>query len=215
MSLLRRSTLPNAITVGRVILAPAVAILVFVPTFGARLLAFILFLIAAVSDLWDGYLARKHGWISNFGKLMDPLADKLLLVATFVPIYILSHRAGPVGSLPYWGVMPLWVMVVIFGREALITIMRAVAARRGAVVPAGKLGKYKAFTQNIAIGSILLWYALETAAIRHRWSGPLWEGWQLFHGTVLAVVLLGAVALTLYSLVVYLRSWRTMVREAA
>src|SRR5690606_12787865 len=107
MSLLSRSTIPNVITVGRVILAPVVAFLVFVPSFGARLLAFILFVVAAVSDLWDGYLARKHGWISDFGKLMDPLADKLLLVATFVPFYILSHRAGPVGSLPYWGDLPL------------------------------------------------------------------------------------------------------------
>lgn len=215
MSLLSRSTIPNVITVGRVILAPVVAFLVFVPSFGARLLAFILFVVAAVSDLWDGYLARKHGWISDFGKLMDPLADKLLLVATFVPFYILSHRAGPVGSLPYWGDLPLWVLLVVFGRELLITIMRMVAARRGSVVPAGKMGKWKALSQNIASGAILLWYALQTEAHAEGWAGPFWDFWQVFHGVVLALVLLVSVALTVLSLVVYLWNWRAMVREAA
>ncbi|HEX6940733.1 MAG TPA: CDP-diacylglycerol--glycerol-3-phosphate 3-phosphatidyltransferase [Longimicrobiales bacterium] len=215
MPLLRRSTLPNVITVGRVALAPVVAVLVFVPSFGARLLSFIFFLVAAFSDLWDGYLARKHGWISNFGKLMDPVADKLLLAATFIPFYILSHGSGPIGALPYWGVMPAWVLVVVFGRELLITIMRMVAARRGAVIPAGKMGKWKALSQNIFSGSVLLWYALGTAAIEQGWSGPFWEFWQVFHGSVLALMLLVAVALTLLSLAVYLRSWRAMVREAS
>lgn len=214
MSLLRRSTLPNAITVGRVVLAPAVFLLVFMPDAGARMLAFVLFLVAAFSDLWDGYLARKHGWISDFGKLMDPLADKLLMIATFIPFYILSHRPGPVGSLPYWGVMPLWVLIVVFGREVLITVMRARAARRGAVIPAGKAGKYKALSQNIFSGSVLLWYALQTAALENGWSGAFWDAWQVFHGSVLALVLLAAVILTLYSLGVYLWNWRAMVREA-
>ena len=215
MSLLRSSRLPNAITIARVAMAPAVAALIFVPTFGARPLGFILFLIAAVSDLWDGYLARKHGWISNFGKLMDPLADKLLIVATFIPVYIVSHGPGPIGSIPYWGVMPLWVLLVVFGREVIITAMRAAAARRGTVVPAGKSGKYKAFVQNIAVGSILLWYALQTGALQEGWTGGFWTFWQAFHGAVLALALLVAVVLTLYSLVDYLWSWRSMVREAA
>jgi|SRR5690606_19349363 len=209
-----RSTLPNVITVGRVVLAPIVMFLVFVPTFRARLIAFVLFVIAALSDLWDGYLARKHGWISDFGKLMDPLADKLLLIATFVPFYIISHRPGPVGSLPYWGMLPLWVIVVIFGREVLITIMRAIAARRGAVVAAGRAGKHKAFFQNIFSGSVILWYALQTKALVEGWSGWLWKAWQAFHGAVQAVLLLVAVVLTVYSLLVYLKGWRSMVREA-
>ena len=89
---LRPSTLPNLITVARIVLAPVIFILLFVPTFSARLVAFVLFLMAAFSDLWDGHLARKHGWISDFGKLVDPIADKLLLAATFLPFYILSHR---------------------------------------------------------------------------------------------------------------------------
>lgn len=215
MSLLDRSALPNVITVGRMLLAPLIFFLIFVPSTGARLLAFVLFVVAAVSDLWDGYLARKHGWISNFGKLMDPLADKLLLVATFIPFYIISHRSGSVGALPYWKVMPLWVVLVIFGREALITIMRGIAARRGRVIPAGKAGKYKAFVQNFFSGTTILWYALQTGAEQGGWSSTFWRLWEGFHGAVLALTLLAAVVLTIYSLVVYLWNWRAMGRNAS
>jgi hypothetical protein len=94
MTLWQRSTLPNIITVGRIAMAPLVGLLLFVPTFTARFIAWLLFLIAAFSDLWDGHLARKYGWISEFGKLVDPIADKLLLASTFVPFYILSQRAA-------------------------------------------------------------------------------------------------------------------------
>ena len=87
--------LPNLITVARIILAVVVIPLLFVDRFGARLLAFMIFLVAAFSDLWDGYLARSRGLITDLGKLLDPIADKLLLVATFVPFYLLSHRARP------------------------------------------------------------------------------------------------------------------------
>lgn len=214
MSLFRRSTLPNAITVGRIVLAPAILLLLLDEDAGTRLLSFGLFLVAAASDLWDGYLARKHGWISDFGKLVDPIADKLLLVVTFVPFYLLSHRAGA-QPLPLWRTLPLWVLLVVFGRELLITLLRALAARRGIVIPAGRAGKYKALTQNIFIGTTILWYALESAAREGSWTGRLWQAWQVFHGTVLAVTLLAAVALTVYSLGVYLWGWRSLVKQVA
>ena len=83
--------IPNIITVARIALCPVIFVLIFVPTFTARFIAWILFLIAAFSDLVDGSLARKHGWISDFGKLWDPVADKMLVVATFIPFYILSN----------------------------------------------------------------------------------------------------------------------------
>ncbi|HET9985519.1 MAG TPA: CDP-diacylglycerol--glycerol-3-phosphate 3-phosphatidyltransferase [Longimicrobiales bacterium] len=214
MPLFRRSTLPNAITVGRIVLAPAILLLLLDEDASARLLAFVLFLIAAFSDLWDGYLARKHGWISDFGKLVDPIADKLLLVVTFVPFYVLSHRANA-QPLPLWRTLPLWVVLVVFGRELLITVIRALAARRGIVIPAGKAGKYKALAQNIFIGTTIFWYALESAARENGWAGRGWEAWKSFHGAVLAVTLLAAVALTVYSLVVYLWGWRSLVKQVA
>ncbi len=207
MGLLRPSALPNVITVGRLVMAPIVFVLVFVPTFTARIVAFVLFLAAALSDLWDGYLARKHGWISDFGKLVDPLADKLLLVATLVPFYILSHSGRPVGTIPGWGGLPLWIVLLIFGREALVTILRSVAARHGHILAAGASGKQKAVFQNIFIGSVLVWYALQTAAAKYHWHGWFWDRWQIFHAAVLNATLAIAVLLTLWSLIVYLRSW--------
>ncbi|MGQ0562054.1 MAG: CDP-alcohol phosphatidyltransferase family protein [Gemmatimonadota bacterium] len=207
---MKRSTIPNAITVARIALCPAVAFLIFVPTFTARLIAFILFLVAAFSDLVDGHLARKHGWISDFGKLLDPIADKLLLVTTMLPIYVLSQRDVASGELPLIGELPLWIVLVIFGREALITAIRAAAARKGIVIPAGKAGKHKAVWQNIFIGTSIFWLALRSAALAHAWSGGFWSFWQQLHGTVFIGSLVVAVALTLYSLVVYLWSWRKL-----
>jgi CDP-diacylglycerol--glycerol-3-phosphate 3-phosphatidyltransferase len=214
MPLFQRSTLPNAITVARIALTPVVYVLLFVPTFAARFTAFIVFLIAAFSDLWDGYLARKHGWISNFGKLVDPLADKLLLVSTFIPFYILSRRDSPDAPLPLLGELPLWVLLVIFGRELLVTLIRSYAARGGIVIAAGGSGKLKAVFQNIFIGTTIFWYALQSAAHNQGWSGIWWERWQIFHGTVFTLTLAVALWLTVYSFVVYLIEWRRLLRAA-
>ncbi len=207
---LERSTIPNLITVGRIVLAPVVTGLLFVPSFGARILAWILFLIAAFSDLCDGYLARKHGWISDFGKLVDPLADKLLLVCTFLPFYLISQRPGPENALPLIGSLPLWVILVIFGREALITLLRSYAASRGTIIPAGRAGKQKAVFQNIFVGVTILWYALQSAALRNDWHGSFWADWQTFHGWFFLITLVLAVYFTVYSMFVYLLSWRTL-----
>lgn len=213
--MLRPSTLPNAITVTRIGLAPVIFALLFMPTFGARVAAFVLFLLAAFSDLWDGHLARKHGWISNFGKLLDPIADKLLLVATFLPFFILSHRPGPVNGLPLIDQLPLWVLLVVLGREALVTFIRSVAARRGQVIPAGKAGKLKAVFQNIFIGTTILWYALRVAGAERGWRGWFWGAWQGLHATVLLVTLAIAVGLTVWSMLVYLWGWRRGLRAVA
>ena len=211
---LERSALPNIITVARILVTPFVFILILPTSAQARLAAFTLFVIAALSDLWDGYLARKHGWISDFGKLMDPIADKLLLVATFVPFYIVSHRPGQLAALPFWGTLPLWVLLVVLGREVLITVLRTIAARQGLVLPAGQAGKIKAFTQNVFIGATILWYALRVAAETGGWTSPWWEGWMWFHGAVLALMLLIAVLLTLYSMTIYLVQWYRLSRAA-
>lgn len=208
MPFLRARSLPNIITIARVLAAPGVFILLFVPGFAAKILAFSLFVLAAMSDLWDGYLARKYGWISEFGQLLDPIADKLLLVATFVPFYVLSHRDAPVGTLPWIGEFPLWIVLLVFGREVLVTLLRSVAARRGLILPAGRAGKQKAVFQNIFSGSVIFWYALQAAASEHAWEGFLWNRWQAFHGAVVLSTLTIAVVLTLQSLVVYLLHWK-------
>lgn len=202
-----RSSLPNIITVGRIVVTPAVFLLLLPESALSRSLAFLLFLAAAISDVWDGYLARKHGWISDFGKLWDPIADKLLVAATFIPFWIISHRSGPLAELPYWDVLPLWVVIVIFGRELLITIVRSVLASRGRVLPAGRVGKNKAVSQNIFIGSTIFWYAMVVAAERGGWTSGFYELFRAFAGLVVGASLLVAVVLTIYSMLVYLYQW--------
>ncbi|HUF50920.1 MAG TPA: CDP-alcohol phosphatidyltransferase family protein [Longimicrobiales bacterium] len=214
MPLLQRSTLPNAITTARIVMAPMVGALLFLPTFTARFIAWLLFLIAAFSDLWDGHLARKHGWISDFGKLVDPIADKLLLLTTFVPFYILSHSDSPHGRLVVLGEMPLWIMLVIFGRELLITLIRAIVARRGIVIPAGRSGKLKAVFQNLFVGTAIAWLAANSLAINNGWTAHRnWTYWTYFHGFVFVTSLTIAIALTVYSLGVYLYQWRRLLQQ--
>jgi CDP-diacylglycerol---glycerol-3-phosphate 3-phosphatidyltransferase len=210
MPLLEWRTLPNAITVARIVLAPVVGLLLFVPTFTARLAAWLLFLIAAFSDLWDGHLARKYGWISDFGKFVDPIADKLLLATTFIPFYMLSHSGNPHGQLVAIGAMPAWILIVIFGREILITVIRSIAARQGNVIPAGASGKLKAVFQNIFVGTAIAWLAINSMAINRGWATQAWEYWKVFHGFVFLASLGIAIFLTLYSLVVYLWQWRRL-----
>jgi CDP-diacylglycerol---glycerol-3-phosphate 3-phosphatidyltransferase len=216
MPLFEPRAIPNVITVGRVVLAPVVFALIMIEGFWPRLLSFVLFLTAAFSDLFDGYLARRHGWVSDFGKLMDPLADKLLLVATFVPFYLISNRPDPATDLPWWGPLPAWILAVVFGREVLVTVVRQVAARRGRVIPAGGAGKLKAVFQNIFSGAALFWYALQSGAASWGWDGAFWDAWQAWlHGPVVAITLAIAVALTVASMVIYLVAWRKPLREGA
>jgi len=208
-----RWTLPNIITVVRIVAAPAVLVLALAPSVSARAFAFLLFVAAALSDVWDGYLARKHGWITDMGKLLDPLADKLLLVATFIPFFLISRRPGGLEEVPWWGPLPVWVVVVIFGRELGITLFRSWASRRGVVIAAGKSGKQKALFQNLFSGALLLWYPVQQHAMAQGWSGGSWQAWAAFHRALVALTLAVAVLLTVYSAVDYLWRHRAMVRD--
>lgn len=201
----RRVNLPNTITTLRVVLAPLVAALLLQPRASARLVAGIVFLVAALSDLVDGALARRRGEITDFGKLVDPIADKLLLVATLVPFWILTTRQPELGGLPIFGSIPLWTLVVFFGRETLITMLRTRSARRGRIVPAMQIGKHKALAQSIFIGSMIVWLAFRTEVIERGWSGSFTRFWTGLNGWFTTVSLTVALALTIVSLVVYVR----------
>lgn len=206
--------LPNAITLGRIALAALLAPMLLVDSFGVRIAAFAVFLVAAFSDLVDGKLARSRNLITDFGKLVDPLADKLLLVATFVPFYWLSHGGEPTPFPWITNKLPWWILAIIFGRELFITVFRGYAAKRGIVLAAGKAGKLKAVFQNIAIGSVILWYALLSASREHGWDTRFWNGfWVPFHRLFAIAALSIAVALTVVSLAIYLQSFRRLGME--
>lgn len=171
------------------------------------------FLIAALSDLADGALARQRGEVTDFGKLVDPIADKLLLVASLVPFYLLTSAQPELGRIPLFGGVGLWILIVIFGREIAVTWMRTGAARRGFVLPAQPSGKYKAFSQNVFIGAMILWLAFRTEAVSAGWSGPLNAFWEFFHGWFTTISLIVALGLTIYSFTVYLAVFQRLPRE--
>lgn len=210
MSRSRRLTLPNVITLARIGVCPVLFVLILAPGTGARLGAFALFVVAGLSDVWDGYLARKYDLVTDIGKLLDPLADKLLLAVTFVPFYMISHRPGTVDDVPLWGPLPLWVIVVIFARELFITGFRSWAARQGVIIAAGRSGKHKALIQSLFIGGFLLWLPLAQMALDANWSGSLWITWSLFHRVWVGITLLLAVILTVYSMLDYLWRYRSL-----
>lgn len=132
--------LPNKLTMGRIFAIP-VFIVVFLMDF--RIAAAVIFILAAVTDMLDGHIARKHNLVTNFGKLMDPLADKLLVMSALICMVEVGDVAG-------------WMVVVILGREFIITGMRQVAAAQGIVIAAGTTGKIKTITQMIAIPLLIL-----------------------------------------------------------
>lgn len=199
--------LPNAITALRIVLAPVTALLLLQPSAASRLLAMGVFLVAALSDLADGALARQRGEITDFGKLWDPIADKLLLVATLIPFYVVTQANPALGRLPVFGSIGLWVLVVFFGREIVVTWLRTRAARRGVVVAARRSGKYKAFAQNVFIGSMILWLAYRSDVLATG-TERFGSGWGAFHGWFTSVSLAVAIILTVFSFFVYWFAFR-------
>ncbi len=202
--------LPNVITVGRIVACPAIFVLALSPSVAARFAAFVLFVGAGLSDLWDGYLARKHGWITDVGKLLDPLADKLLLVSTFIPFYLISHREGEAGLIPWWGALPIWVLIVILGRELLVTLFRHWAVRQDVVIAAGTSGKYKTLLQNLFSGGLLLWYPLQEFFNAQGLANFPYRTFVQVHSAWIGVTLALALILTIYSMVDYLWTYRAL-----
>src|ERR1051325_1240859 len=202
--------LPNALSAARIVATPLIAALPMLDSSALRLPAFVLFVFAAVTDYVDGYLARSRKQETDLGRLLDPLADKLLLVGTFVPMFLLAKRypfitpLGPVG-------LPLWIVLVVLGREVFMTVFRQMAARRGVVIAAIRSAKWKTGFQLIWQGSAYCWFwAATLAAEKHVENAVAWRDFALFNGTVGTIMMAGAVYLTIYSLIVYMRSFSSV-----
>jgi len=206
--------LPNGLTVARIVVTPLIAALPFVETQTARLVAFFLFLAAAITDWFDGHLARVRRQETDLGKMLDPLADKLLLVGTFVPMYFLAHEhpfLTPAGEYD----LPWWVVAIILGREAIMTWFRQVAARRGVVIAAIRAAKVKTTIQLIWAGAAYCWFWLDTLITDRGWTGPISLTFGMILGSIGALAMLLAIALTLYSLLIYLRDYGHVLRAPA
>jgi len=151
--------LPNKLTVSRIILAPIFLALLLVDDVTARALALLTFVIAALTDLYDGYLARRTGVVTGFGKFMDPLADKILTSSAFVAFVALGYAR-------------VWMVLPIVVRELFITGLRSVAAYRGQMIRPSFLAKIKTFLQMLVIVLILGYVNLVTFAAPLGWSWP-------------------------------------------
>lgn len=133
---------PNLLTVLRILLVPVIVVALLAETPNGDTLAAVVFAFAAFTDGLDGYIARSRGSVTNFGKLMDPLADKLLIIAPLVLLVSLGRLAA-------------WVAMVIIAREFAVTALRMVAAERGMVISASPLGKVKTIVQVLAIFALI------------------------------------------------------------
>jgi CDP-diacylglycerol--glycerol-3-phosphate 3-phosphatidyltransferase len=208
-------TLPNILTVARIALTPVIALLPFIQGAGPKLIAFVVFLAAAISDIYDGKLARRRKEVTDLGKLLDPIADKLLLFATLVPIYWITRYPMRQYEIPWWGNLPLWVALLLIGRELFMTGFRWFAKRRGVVIAAQRAGKLKTVIQDVFIGATILWFAWKDLAAERGWrQGWLGALWERIHGTVVAVTLAIAILITLYSLGHYLYRYRSLFRTS-
>jgi len=137
--------LPNTLTLIRIAFIPVLFCLLFSPGKTAGLFAAICFLVASLTDFLDGFLARKRNSITRIGKILDPLADKLLVTVCLIMLIPLHN-------------VDAWIVVILVSREIAITGLRGVAAVEGLIIPAGTLGKKKTVVQIVAIIFLLLHY---------------------------------------------------------
>jgi CDP-diacylglycerol--glycerol-3-phosphate 3-phosphatidyltransferase len=143
-------TLPNLLSFFRIGIIP---VLVYLLTFTDRVsavLAAALFLIASVTDYFDGYFARRNRSVSDLGKILDPLADKLMVLSVLIMLAAMDRPGEPS--------VPAWLVVVIIARESAVTVIRGIALSEGIVIQAETLGKYKFILQAFAVVGLLIHY---------------------------------------------------------
>ena len=188
--------LPNQLTIARIVLTFFFIYFISQDGFVAMLTASVIFTIASLTDWGDGYIAKKYNLISDFGKLMDPIADKFLILAAFLA-FIRMHLVED------------WMVVLILGREIIITGLRLFALSKGKVLSAERAGKHKTVSQMVAIFTILAFLVIKEYLISTttQWSADieLWWGFDIY------VLMLITVALTLISGLSYLWSNRKLI----
>ncbi len=134
---------PNLLTLLRVLSIPALVVALLTEFKGKEIVSFIIFFLAALTDMLDGFLARRKKQITAFGQLMDPIADKLLVASALICLVEL-------------GAVPAWMVVIIIGRELAVSGFRAVAASKGVNIAASVLGKIKMISEAVTICLLIL-----------------------------------------------------------
>ena len=180
-------TLPNKLTIMRILFIPAIVIIFYIPYLRenyifksvsyANFIDAILFVLASLTDMLDGKIARKYNLVTTFGKFADPLADKCLV---FTALFLLLAQGSSIGV--FATVVPLWAVVCIMIREFMVSGIRLVAAGNGDVIAASKLGKWKTASTMVAL-TILFFFGLA--------SWVEWVGFALFMVATLLTIISG------------------------
>ncbi len=179
---LRIFNVPNLLSISRILAVPVFIILMLEPSPVRAFIAAIVFSLASATDWLDGHLARKWGQVTKIGKLLDPIADKILIMCALV--ILVAIRSDVV-------LVPAWIAIVIIGREFAVTGLRAIASSEGIIIQAENIGKFKVGAQITAVLSFLLYYSTAKEWMRRLGTAALWI----------------AIILALYSAVHYFRAF--------
>jgi len=187
----------NRLTLLRIVLTFIFMFFLFCHGLWAKVLSLLLFIFAALSDFFDGRIAQRKNMVTDFGRLMDPIADKILVLAAFAAFVQMQ-------------LIPAWMFVIIISREIIITSLRFFALNKGRVLSASKAGKHKTFSQMAVILFILLFIVLKEMMLAFFTWNPTWE--KLFSRSIYILMFL-TVVLTLYSGLSYLWKNRKVIAK--
>ena len=172
--------LPNKLTILRILLSPVFMVFLLTDNVYSRYFATLVFLVAAITDIYDGYLARKTGVVTGFGKFMDPLADKILTSTAFISFVALGY-------------VKAWMILIIIVREFFITGLRTIAAYKGIVIMPSFMSQLKTATQMVVIVIILLYTNVATTLTQMGQNPSFFHSpsiLKVFDGMVLIAVVL-------------------------
>jgi len=190
--------MPNKLTLSRIILAPIFMSFFMVDNAYSRIFGFVIYVIAALTDLFDGHYARKYGIVTGFGKFMDPLADKILVSAALIGLVGLGYARA-------------WMVVLIISRDFYVTGLRSLAAYKGTVIPASNLAKLKTVLQMTVITFMMLVITLES--VFQIYSSPL-SSMLEFNQQLVYDIMLGIVTfMTVYTGFDYTFKYYTMIKN--
>ncbi len=188
--------LPNKLTLTRIILSPIFMAFLLVDNLVARYVALILFAVACLTDLWDGYLARKNGCETGFGRFMDPMADKLLVSLAFVSFVSLR-------------VIPAWVVLTMITREIIILGLRMLVAYKGEVMRSSPLARWKTASQMVSAVLILIFLTAKSTLMARGIPEDVLPFFEI--GQILLALVLVAALLTVVSGLDYLYKNRSLI----
>lgn len=202
--------LANQLTLVRIVLVPFLVLFLYLDNFWTRIIALIIFIIAAVTDIYDGMVARQQKTVTTLGIFLDPIADKLIISAALITFVGLKELH-----------VPAWMVILIISREYIITGLRSIAAAKNVIIPAMKSGKFKTTSQIVAIIVTMLILITNSAIWHYKGIRPpellQYQGWSYVLGWILVKLpfwmVLIATCFTVSSGITYLSAHKAVFKD--